>query len=104
MFFWAALDAVWFSFSGTVLGAGLEGGRLPRTYLAKPRFRFRLRFAPLRCDLIEKLRSSSRQLGEVAFDFGGDPLGLFHDAAEIAGRLDVEPELRALFEKFAQLE
>ena len=117
MFFWAALDAVWFSCSGTVLGAGLEGGRLPRGYLvavatylrlrlrfAKPRFRFRLRFAPLRCDLIEKLRSSSRQLGEVAFDFGGDPVGLFQDAAEIAGCLDIEPELRALFEKFAQLE
>jgi hypothetical protein len=29
---------------------------------------------------------------------------LLHDAAEIAGRLDVEPELRALFEKFAQLQ
>ena len=45
-----------------------------------------------------------RQLGEVAFDFCRDAVGLLHDAAEVAIRLNVEPELRALFEEFPQLE
>jgi len=80
LFFRPAFDAVCLSCSDIVLGAELESGRLPRTYLAKPRFRLRLRFAALGCGLIEKLRPSSRQLGEVAFDFGGDPVGLLHDA------------------------
>ncbi len=53
---------------------------------------------------IEPEPQSSRQLGVVLAYSGGDLLFFFAELAEIAGGLNVEPELGALFEKFAEFE
>ena len=47
---------------------------------------------------------SSRQLGVVFSDCRGDLLFFFAELAELAGGLDVEPELCALFEKIAEFQ
>jgi len=50
------------------------------------------------------LKKSRCQLGVVLAYGGGDLLFFFAELAEIAGGLDVEPELGALFEKFPEFE
>lgn len=49
-------------------------------------------------------KKSRCELGVVFGDGGGDLFFLFAELAEIAGGLDVEPELGALFEEFPKLE
>ena len=54
--------------------------------------------------VVSSKKKSSSQFRVVFADSSGDLLFFFEQLAEITGGLNVEPELSALFEKFAEFE